>query len=114
MLFRTLILSSRRKHSDFKETVETMSKRFSDLINYCESTKFRGFECPKRYWEMSSLDETKGRRARNETLQLKGDFLPFSKQQSQPLSYKKSFSLNVRSVQCFAASLRKGAQLMSP
>ena len=62
MLFRTLILSSRRKHSDFKETVDTMSKRFSDLINYCESTKFRGFECPKRYWEMSSLEETKGRK----------------------------------------------------
>ena len=64
---RTLILSARRKHSDFKETVDTMSKRFSDLINYCESTKFRGFECPKRYWEMSSLDETKGRRARDVT-----------------------------------------------
>ena len=62
MLFRTLILSSRRKHSDYKETVDTMSKRFSDLINYCESTKFRGFECPKRYWEMSSLEETKGRK----------------------------------------------------
>ena len=52
-------MSSRRKHSDFKETVDTMSERFSELINYCESTKFRGFECPKRYWEMSSLDETK-------------------------------------------------------
>ena len=41
------------------ESVDTVSKRFSDLVNYCESTKFRGFECPRRYWEMSSLEESK-------------------------------------------------------
>ena len=87
---RTLILSSRRKHSDFKETVDTMSKRFSDLINYCESTKFRGFECPKRYWEMSSLDETKGRRARNETLQLKKETFCHSPNNRASLSATKS------------------------
>jgi hypothetical protein len=49
----------RRKHSDSIDSVDTVSKKFSDLINYCETVKFRGFEFPRRYWEMSSFEETK-------------------------------------------------------
>ncbi len=26
-------------------------------VNYVESVKFRGFDSPRRYWEMSSFDE---------------------------------------------------------
>ena len=55
----SLVANSRRKHSDSIDSVDTVSKRFSDLVNYCESTKFRGFEYPRRYWEMSSFEETK-------------------------------------------------------
>ncbi|XP_059082228.1 1-phosphatidylinositol 4,5-bisphosphate phosphodiesterase eta-2-like isoform X1 [Tigriopus californicus] len=50
---------SKRKHSDSVGSVDTVSKRFSDLVNYMESTKFRGFEVPRRYWEMSSFEESK-------------------------------------------------------
>ncbi len=62
---RSHILNTKRKHSDSVESVDTVSKSFSDLVNYCESTKFRGFECPKRYWEMSSLDEKKVKNIKN-------------------------------------------------
>ncbi len=53
------LLSSRRKHSDSTESVDTASARLSDLVNYAESVKFRGFDHPRRYWEMSSFEETK-------------------------------------------------------
>ncbi len=48
-----------RKHSDSAECVETASRRLSDLVNYVESTKFRGLDAPRRYWERSSFDESK-------------------------------------------------------
>lgn len=39
--------------------VQSVSDSFSKLVNYCESVKFRGFEAPRHYWQMSSFDETK-------------------------------------------------------
>lgn len=59
MAFALIASQTRRKHSDSIDSVETVSKKFSDLINYCESVKFKGLDAPRRYWEMSSLDETK-------------------------------------------------------
>ena len=39
--------------------MRSFSRRLSDLVNYVESVKFRGLDAPRRYWEMSSFDESK-------------------------------------------------------
>ena len=41
------------------ETSTDVSASFSALVNYCESIKFKGFDTPRHYWQMSSFDESK-------------------------------------------------------
>ena len=49
--------NARKGSAQFVET--EISASFSALVNYCESVKFRGFDVPRQYWQMSSFDETK-------------------------------------------------------
>lgn len=38
---------------------QNVSASLSALVNYCESVKFKSFDSPRNYWQMSSFDETK-------------------------------------------------------
>ncbi|XP_023329052.1 1-phosphatidylinositol 4,5-bisphosphate phosphodiesterase zeta-1 [Eurytemora carolleeae] len=40
-------------------TNSTQSRLLSDIVNYCEASKFKDFEEERNYWEMSSFDESK-------------------------------------------------------
>ena len=51
--------NNNRKGSLLLENSTDVAASFSALVNYCESVKFKGFDVPRNYWQMSSLDETK-------------------------------------------------------
>ena len=52
-----------RKFSNESEvnrlSVSTKSRALSDIVNYTEAVKFKSFEEPRQFWEMSSFEETK-------------------------------------------------------
>jgi len=41
------------------DTSSTMSTLLSEVVNYCEAIKFKDFDQERKYWQMSSFDESK-------------------------------------------------------
>ena len=40
-------------------SILTKSRALSDLVNYVEAVKFSSFDAERKFWEMSSFEETK-------------------------------------------------------
>lgn len=60
----SLFLGNRKNSAQLEQPAPLLknlkiSEKLSALVNYCESVKFKGFDSPRQYWQMSSLDETK-------------------------------------------------------
>lgn len=58
-LYRKMVFFYRKGSVLVLETSTDVSASFSALVNYCESIKFKGFDTPRHYWQMSSFDESK-------------------------------------------------------
>ena len=44
---------------DNRLSILTKSRALSDIVNYTEAVKFKSFDEPRKFWEMSSFEETK-------------------------------------------------------
>ena len=98
-------LQEKKSEADTKASVKTQSKALSSLVNYCEATKFTNFEQERRYWQMSSFEETKALQlASNETNSKK--FMSYNSHNLSRIYPKgtRLFSSNLGKKKCFLES----------